>query len=177
MSTKKCFKCQQNLPISEFYFRNKNKGTHKGSCKTCCSESRKKSRPKCKCGKQKDPRSSLCINCRQKKNRSFCDYYTATLGDKTYSKHKYAKYSYVRYYARKIGLENGMTSCINCGYNKHVEICHIKPVAEFSPDTKLTKINELSNLMPLCPNCHWEHDHGSLKIKYPHGDSNPEPTS
>lgn len=54
--------------------------------------------------------------------------------------------------------------CRKCGYNKHIEICHIKAVSLFSDDSKISEINNKSNLIPLCPNCHWEYDNGLLKI-------------
>lgn len=54
-------------------------------------------------------------------------------------------------------------SCRICGYDKHVEVCHIKPVAEF-PDSAviMSEINNPSNLIGLCPTHHWEFDNGLL---------------
>ena len=46
-------------------------------------------------------------------------------------------------------------------YDKHIEIAHIKAIKDFDPDTRLSQINDVSNLLPLCPNCHWEFDHTS----------------
>ena len=54
--------------------------------------------------------------------------------------------------------------CYNCGYDKHVEIAHIQSVNSFSGDITLDIINHPSNLIHLCPNCHWEFDHGLLDI-------------
>jgi hypothetical protein len=51
-------------------------------------------------------------------------------------------------------------ACDWCGYDKHVECCHIKPVGEFASTATLSEINHLTNLRWLCPNCHWELDHG-----------------
>ena len=48
--------------------------------------------------------------------------------------------------------------CMKCGYDKHVEVCHIKPIRQFSEDTLLSVINDKTNLLLLCPNCHWEYD-------------------
>ena len=45
-----------------------------------------------------------------------------------------------------------------CGYSKHVEICHIKPISTFSDETLVSEINDISNLVQMCPNCHWEFD-------------------
>lgn len=46
-----------------------------------------------------------------------------------------------------------------CGYTKHVEVCHKKPVSSFPGNTLITVINSLDNLIGLCPNHHWEFDH------------------
>jgi hypothetical protein len=54
--------------------------------------------------------------------------------------------------------------CKNCGYDRHVEICHIRPINSFPEDTPVAVVNDLSNLVALCPNCHWEFDHGLLVL-------------
>ena len=65
----------------------------------------------------------------------------------------------IRYRARQLALKTGMTKCMNCGYDKHVEICHIKPVSSFPETAMVSEVNDLTNLIALCPNCHWEFDH------------------
>ena len=64
-------------------------------------------------------------------------------------------------HARNTYKVNGM-SCIRCGYNKHVQACHIKPVCDFPDDALLIEVNSPNNITVLCPNCHWELDHGML---------------
>jgi hypothetical protein len=54
--------------------------------------------------------------------------------------------------------------CANCGYEKHVELCHIKSVASFGDETILSVVNSEDNVIQLCRNCHWELDHGILDI-------------
>lgn len=54
--------------------------------------------------------------------------------------------------------------CAVCGYAKHVEVCHLIPVSKFDNDTLVSTINDLSNLVALCPNHHWELDKGLLKL-------------
>ena len=54
--------------------------------------------------------------------------------------------------------------CEVCGYNTHVEVCHIKSVSSFSDDTLITEINSIDNLVGLCPNHHWEFDNGKIKL-------------
>jgi len=67
--------------------------------------------------------------------------------------------------ARKIYFEvNPSPKCAICGYDKHVEVAHIKSVSDF-PDTALIKeINSIDNLIGLCPNHHWEYDNGILTL-------------
>jgi hypothetical protein len=54
--------------------------------------------------------------------------------------------------------------CKVCGYAKHVEVCHIKSVSEFTDDSLIGEINALDNLVYLCPNHHWEFDNNGLDI-------------
>lgn len=44
----------------------------------------------------------------------------------------------------------------------HFDVCHIKPIGSFDDDTLVAEINDLTNLVPLCKNHHWEMDHGLL---------------
>jgi hypothetical protein len=55
--------------------------------------------------------------------------------------------------------------CVNCGYDKHYEVCHIKQVKDFPDTASMAEIHALDNLIALCPNCHWELDHGMLRIQ------------
>lgn len=67
--------------------------------------------------------------------------------------------------ARKIFYAyNNSPKCAICGYDKHVEIAHIKAVSDFSDETTIREINSVSNLIGLCPNHHWEYDNGLIKI-------------
>jgi hypothetical protein len=52
-----------------------------------------------------------------------------------------------------------------CGYVKHVEVAHRKDVASFPDSALISEINDISNLVGLCPTHHWEFDH--QKLKYP----------
>lgn len=58
----------------------------------------------------------------------------------------------------------GEYKCPVCGYTNHIEVAHIKAVADFSNDSLITEINDPSNLIGLCPNHHWEFDNGLLDI-------------
>ena len=63
---------------------------------------------------------------------------------------------------RKFLAQNSEPRCAKCGYTTHVEVCHIKPIASFPETATLQTVNSLSNLVGLCPNHHWEFDHGHL---------------
>lgn len=54
--------------------------------------------------------------------------------------------------------------CAICGYKLHVDVCHIKPVKDFSEDCFLSEVNDIKNLTALCKNHHWEFDNGHIKL-------------
>lgn len=54
--------------------------------------------------------------------------------------------------------------CIICGYDKHYEVAHIKAVSEFGDNALISEINDIENLVALCPNHHWEYDNNELDI-------------
>lgn len=68
--------------------------------------------------------------------------------------------SHVRNFSRSWNKELLKLPCAKCGYEKHVELAHIKAISKFSDDTQLSEINSPSNIIQLCPNCHWEFDNG-----------------
>ena len=72
--------------------------------------------------------------------------------------------SHVRAFNRSWNKELTKRPCQNCGYNKHVELAHIKAVSTFPNEALLSEINGPSNVIPLCPNCHWEFDNGILTL-------------
>jgi hypothetical protein len=68
-------------------------------------------------------------------------------------------------HAKKVYKENnGPRKCFICNYSKYIEICHKKPVANFKKSSTLKEINNINNLVALCPNHHKELDLGFLKI-------------
>ena len=72
---------------------------------------------------------------------------------------KYQRSAYVRLLARKIFKNSGKPKvCQNCGYTKHIEVCHKKAIKQFPDDALVSEINNINNLAALCPNCHWEFD-------------------
>lgn len=55
--------------------------------------------------------------------------------------------------------------CVICGYDKTYQVAHIKAVSEFSGEITIEEVNSLDNLIALCPNHHWEYDHGLLNLE------------
>ena len=67
--------------------------------------------------------------------------------------------------ARRVYKNSGEKyACDLCGYDIHVEIGHIKDVKDFPESATVGEINNIKNLVPLCPNHHWEFDHDLLQI-------------
>lgn len=67
--------------------------------------------------------------------------------------------STIRRHAQYVFLQSNIEKTCNiCGYDKHIEICHKKSVSSFPNDALVSEINNINNLIGLCPNCHWEMD-------------------
>lgn len=84
-----------------------------------------------------------------------------TLGEIQRSKDGPWRHSLVRTHCRESNSHRARV-CENCGYSKHVEFCHIKPISEFGESATLSEVNAENNVAILCRNCHWEMDHGLL---------------
>lgn len=107
-------------------------------------------------------RTKICKNCRT----TFVDWSKITLADMFAKLPTYQAHARIRSLSRTSATKVGKTkSCEVCGYDKHVEVCHIKPLADFDPNTTITEVNAIDNLVGLCPNCHWEFDHGMIVLK------------
>ncbi len=67
--------------------------------------------------------------------------------------------SALRKHARQVYFSSDAPKrCKECGYDKHIEVCHIKQVKEFDDEASILVINGLDNLVALCPTHHWEFD-------------------
>lgn len=133
-------------------FNNKNIKRNKPSSKTITKYS---SCSTCNTSLDYRLRRTKCNNCLQP------DY---TLADIQYDKHhKSSTWALVRSRAKSI-IQNRPQVCERCGYNKHVECCHIKSISSFSLESKLSEVNHPDNLILLCPNCHWEFDNGLYQL-------------
>ena len=157
-----CPNCGINKPSSEFHIR-KDKGYSylKSYCKVCAN-TKNKQYDNCNCGKQKTKKSKSCQSCANINQQKY-----ETLGDILHYRSKYgqsAAFNVIRGRARQ--SMKHITQCQVCGYSKHIEVCHIKPISKFDNNTLISEINDPTNLYILCPNCHWEFDHKLLNIDH-----------
>ena len=146
-----CLNCQRDTKNPKFC-------SVKCSCEFTNKTPRKFKTKKCKeCDTLNFNKNNRSKNCHSKRVQNIDD---KTLGEVVYTKHhRAAAFQVVRSRTTKVIRKNKWYSCAKCGYDKHVEIAHIKPIHTFSLDTPISVINAPSNLIPLCPNCHWEFDH------------------
>ena len=116
-----------------------------------------------KCGApiRADTLSKYCGDCyRQARSLN-----SKTLAEATYNKTDNNRYTYIRAMARKGYLSSDRPKCCAvCGYDRHIEICHIENIADSPKTAMISDINDLDNLTALCPNHHWEFDHSLLKV-------------
>ncbi len=113
------------------------------------------------CGTPVENRSRVCDAC----NPNNVDWSTRTIGEIQASA-KYQISAALRTVARQVYRQSTLPRvCRNCGYDKHVEICHIRAIGTFPDDTPVSVVSGIENLVALCPNCHWEFDNGLLTIE------------
>jgi hypothetical protein len=85
-----------------------------------------------------------------------------TLEEATYDKHhRSSAFALVRSRARSTEKAKTTKACEHCGWDRHVEVCHKKPISDYPLSTMISEINSEDNLLILCPNCHWLFDHKS----------------
>ena len=56
-------------------------------------------------------------------------------------------------------------ACRICGYNIHYNVAYIKSLNEFKDDALISEVNNINNLVALCPNHYWELEHDIINIK------------
>lgn len=114
------------------------------------------------CGAALLTRRTTCDGC----NPSFVDWQTVPLQQlKSKALQQYA--AQIRSLARVAYRKSSRPKvCAVCGYAVHYEVCHIKPISDFLPTDFVANVNELRNLVALCPNHHWEFDHGLLSTAF-----------
>lgn len=109
-------------------------------------------------GEGTECRKKYCDDC----NPNKVDWSKMTLQE-VEEKRNYQSHSRIRDLARKKALlQKRFCKCAECGYSNHVEVCHIKAIKDFDKNTTIETINDINNLIGLCPNHHWEFDNGIL---------------
>lgn len=151
----KCIHCQKETKNPKF-------------CSRSCSAKTTNKTPKRKLTKTcnycdsivRNYKSSLCENhWREKTRNKKEDILNKTLGEcreKNKLLHASSLHVSIRGYARSWFKDLIEMPCAHCGYDKHVELHHIKSIASFSDDSLVKEVNSKENIIPLCPNCHWE---------------------
>lgn len=81
--------------------------------------------------------------------------------------HPSSKFAHIRGLCRSWNKDKLLLPCHVCGYSKHVELAHIKPLSSFEPTATLREVNDSHNIVQLCPNCHWEFDNGLITLVFP----------
>lgn len=117
----------------------------------------------------------LCMICGVEipSRRKLCDQHSPTIVNwnertiiEVQQQSKYQPNAQIRDLARRLYVKSDLPKkCAYCGYNRHYDVCHIKPISSFSKNTPVSTVNELSNLIALCKNHHWELDNGFLDIQ------------
>ena len=103
-------------------------------------------------------RQQYCKTC----SPNYKDWTTITIRE-CQNKRTYQLSSRIRDLARREYCKSKRPqNCIFCDYNKYFEVHHIKAIEEFDLDTPISEVNNINNLVALCPNHHWEVHHNLI---------------
>lgn len=122
-------------------------------------------------------KTNKCLKCSDLiwKDRTYCracwrtvrnlNWRQKTLGEFRIGNANQYGYPMIRADSRRTYINSGKPMlCHHCSYDLHVDICHIKDIKDFDDITPIGVINDLSNLVALCKNHHWEFDHNVLAL-------------
>lgn len=149
----------------------------------CFGRSRETKEYFCPCGVSKGfgfekSLRKYCDECHSdpQKNKNYSIWHTITISE---FREKMPNINQFHARIRSLARRNKkLTPCEKCGYSRHVEVCHKISVKDFDQNRPISELNHESNLMCLCPNCHWEHDNPETNIemepkrKIPDGNKN-----
>lgn len=164
MNKFQCHHCQKPIHRTQSEISKNKSGRF--FCSRSCSATINNSKPKRK-------RTHACKTCKTPilSGLTYCEkcypekHYLSgkTLEEAIKNRKDSNRYTGIRGNARLIyAKSNKPKSCAVCSYKKHIEICHIKDICDFPTNTLISVINNLENLIALCPNHHWEFDHGLI---------------
>ncbi len=139
-------------------------------CSRSCAAKRNnvlapKRRPEGKCfacGSPVPKRNKYCPS-HQPNQPMDCSRPISAVADET--DHPACRFARLRHHARRQYFAMMPKRCVRCGYDKHVEVCHRRALTSYPLDTPICVVNHPTNLIGLCPNCHWEFDHGLLQLE------------
>lgn len=106
------------------------------------------------CGRTKSASGTQCRTCLRERFTS------RTLGELRATNSTLDFHRKARTMARS--AYKGPWRCAACGYSLHVDICHVRGIADWPPEATLGEVNAPSNLIALDKRCHWEFDNGYL---------------
>ena len=118
------------------------------------SEKSKKDRICPKCRGYKYYKATQCLGCKrieetERQMNTTLKAFTHNNGNTR------VKWAHVRKLARNWMIQAGrLAKCEECEFTARVEVCHIRPIADFSPDALVGEVNAQDNMMALCPNHH-----------------------
>jgi hypothetical protein len=116
------------------------------------------------CKQPAKSRSGLCLKCHNQQLTKASGKQTKSELFGKRSGYQSARSHIRRHAALSYARSEKPACCFICGYDTYVEVCHIHPVRDFPGGATLAEINHPDNPVALCPNHHWEFDHGILKI-------------
>ena len=163
--TTECKQCNQTMLVPKYKLDNNN------FCSQTCANIYNNPNPK------KD-RKSCCDNCskdfiktKDKVSNTCSIICSMELGMKQRTMKEAIQragantYDVIRKNARTYSKYFYPSKCMICNYDKHYEVCHVKDLKDFTREETLYEVNNKTNLIHLCPNCHWEFDHNQLDLQ------------
>ena len=120
---------------------------------------------KCRvCGAQANGKfATMCKGCRPNWTRRIGNMTIKELNEKC--RNKFSVRNIIRAHAQRVYRQSDLPKfCAVCSYSRHIEVAHRKAIKEFSETSLVKLINDLLNLVALCPTHHWEFDNGFVTL-------------
>lgn len=108
--------------------------------------------------------SGLCRTCNGLQRRDAITFGTIAKGELFAKRGNWqSARSSIQRHARLTYLLSGRPQqCKVCHYRKHFQVSHVIDVSAFPDSSLMSEINNIDNLIALCPTHHWEFDHNAL---------------
>lgn len=139
--------------------RNANKRAGSNVYSKRSSRSKADGKDLCSCGNVKMTRSISCKKCASSL------YLQTTLGElRDLATRDAQVYNTLRGRSRSLARKQFVMACGICGYDFHVDVCHIVGLSTLPDETTVEDATGVNNFVLLCRNHHWELDHNALDI-------------